>query len=217
MPLVAATLLVEIADSLSDYGTFDPTGDFLERKFDEAAEEVHKAFSWPFLIAQSTIATTQGNLGLYSVPTDFGGLVPVKGTNKFYAYDQYAVPNPIGDGPQGQKYPIIYDEVGEGIRFFYDPGTGNKTFTYLKAFTGNVSTWPDERWLKKLLTYYTMYYALVVTPDFKEESERYMVLAEELKKRQMRALRQRGTRPDNRTLRDTWGLPAYWHLEGESG
>jgi hypothetical protein len=219
MPLSSTTLLVEIADSLSDYGSFDPTGTFLSRRLESAAARVHKDFAWPFMLKQSTIATTQGNLGPYDVPADFGGLVPFKGVNKFFAVDQYAVPPAISDGPQGQRYPIVYDEAAEKIRFFYDPGTGTRTFTYLQKYSilTDIDTWPDETWLKDLLTHYTMYFALVLTPDFKEESDRYMVLATELKKEQMRSLRQRGTRPDSRMVLDNSGNPMYYHLSGVQG
>lgn len=225
MAIVKATLLSQIADDLADQGTFATTAaGFLERKLFMAMGDVFRAPKiFSFLTKQSSISSVSGTVE-YSVPSDFAGLVPEKNLNKFYAYDVYAVPPSISDGDMGRRYPIVYNEVTRTIRFFSDPGTGTRTFTYKKALTevDDVEDWLTtaaeaqihQEWLQNFLTIRTMFYALNPTEDFAKQAQRQWDLSEAIMTRVLANLSRTQSRPDTRTTRDVNGNPYFYSFQG---
>lgn len=215
MAIVKATLLSDIADDINDFGDWS-SGGYLERQLLKAVDDVWRAHQWAFRIAAASIATTTGTLGPYAVPADFEALVSQEKVNKFFAYDQYSVPPPIPDGPQGQRYPIVYNRVTNAIHFLTDPGTGTKTLYYLPALTtldAALALFPDKVALKTILNGRTCHYALVNTEDFANQAKTYWEQSEALLTREVKRERKGSSRQDTRNILDTNGNPVYYGFQ----
>jgi hypothetical protein len=169
------------------------------------------------MIEQANIATTAGTLGPYSVPADFSGLMHQKRLHKPWSLDRYAVPPSMGDDENGRRNPIYRNEADGGLYFFLDPGTKTHVLTYLrKATLADLANWPDDQWVKTILTYYTAFFALHLTEDFREQAKSHWDLADALTTKEWQVVRRGQSRPDSRTLLDTNGNPAWYALEGDS-
>ena len=75
--------------------------------------------------------------------------------------------------------------------------------------------WTEYQWVKTILTYYTAFFALHLTEDFKEQAKSHWDLAETLTIKEWQVVRRGQSRPDSRTFLDTNGNPAWYALEGD--
>jgi len=215
--ITKAALLTAIAEDLNDFGEWniDP-GRYIERHLLNAIDDVWKAQQWAFRIGSSTITVTSGTSGPYDVPADFDGLVTSEKVNKYFAYDAYGVPPPIPDGANGQRFPITFDRVLNKINFLVDPGTGTKTFYYLKRLTTldlALAALPDSVALKKILISRTSHYALVNSEDFASQAKTYWEQSEMLLDREWKRVRKGSSRPDTRTTLGASGNPIYYGFQ----
>jgi len=218
MAINSTFLLNDIASDLLEYGSFETSsGSFLERALLDAMVDIDAAHQWNHRIKQSTITTVDGTLTGYAVPSDFEALALEEKSNKYWAYDAYGVPPSIGDGALGKRYPINLNRVAQTIEFFENPGSGDKTFTYLSrcnALTA-LADWPDVLWLKRALRVRTCFYAINKNDDLKAAADSFWNLSEELIKREIALQRKGRTRPDTRNLLDINGNPIYCAFSGE--
>ena len=217
-------LLNDIADDLNDYGSWDVAdGGYLQRQLFKALDDVWKAHAWAFRITSTTFDTEAGNLGPYpsaGMPADFEELVVEEKLNKPFAYDKYGVPPPVPDGAQGERYPIYFDQTVSKIRFFADPGTGEKTLYYLLMLTDiddALALFPDSQAFKKILIARTGHYALINTEEFASQAKTFWEQSEMLLTKEKNAKRRSATRPDTRTTRDISGNPGYYSLQAGNG
>lgn len=218
MAINQAFLLNDIASDLQDYGSYEVgAGSFLERALFDAMVDVDGHHQWDYRLAQGTITTVSGTLTGYAVPADFAGLALEEKSNKYWAYDAYAVPPPIGDGTLGRRYPINLNRIGNTIEFFENPGDGSRTFTYLTRTTevADLADWPDLAWLKKALRLRACFYATTKTDDLKDIATNFWNLSEEMLKREVKLQRKGQTKPDTRTLLDINGNPMYYSFLGD--
>jgi hypothetical protein len=210
-------LLNEIAEEVSDYGEWDSEeGGFLERKLFNALDDLWVAHQWRFKIAPGTISTVTGTLGPYETPDDFDGLVNAKAVNKGYAYDAYGIPPPIPDDSQGNRYPIILNEVDNTISFLIDPGTGDKTLYYLTSLLSvdaGLLLLPETPDLRKFLVSRAAHYTLAPTSDFADQAKTFWEQSKIFLDQAVRKYRKGTSRPDTRTPRGVSGNPLYYGFQ----
>lgn len=144
----SAVLLVRLADDLKPFQRFVTTaGGFSERMLNKAAREVYQAHPWSMTLGSFTLPTVDGTYS-YDIPgtvTDFDGFPREERLQHAWAYDTHSVPL-IPDSSQGQQFPFSYNRATGKLDFPYNPGTGDKTVYYRKAYGGLTTfpTWPDK-------------------------------------------------------------------------
>lgn len=218
--IVKQTILNNIAEDLNAFGEYDvnTAGGYLERAFARAVGDLWKAKEWAFVVASTTIATTQGNKGPYVMPSDFAGLLQPEEIVRYYAVQTYSMPPNVNDGPNGERYDVTLDRVTNSIYFSEEPGASTYTINYrmTEPDTLNISEIPipDLPWSREYLTTKTAYYALRNEPEQAAVASNYLQQADLALTKEWATLRRGHTRPNGRTPMNVYGYPLFNDLVG---
>lgn len=197
--------LTDLAQDLLEYGEFGITStDFLYKQMYKAARFVDNRHPWNHQITSTTITTTAGTKGPYSVPADFEGMVGEERLSYAYAYDTAAVPI-IPDGDGQAIYPVYYHRASNKLYFVNDPGAGSFTFYYRKKLTAltELSAWPEK--LSHVIQELTKYFALKNSGDTLKEALQAREDAYELLRQEWANERRGHTLQETREPRDQYG------------
>lgn len=209
-----ATLLTAIRGYLSsDYG--DASQDPLSRlsvAFDDAVNDLWKAFNWSFIFGTATINTTAGNLGGYALPADYDSQeVPER--VDLYGYEPlYSVKETLTDS-NGNKVDVTIDRTTYTLHFFKDPNNSQYTLNYRKLPPSSEAeidgVLPDYVWINKFLRNRTAYYFTFSTPDWAKDAERFFQISEITLRNEIENIRKGQSRQRVRNPLNSYGNPVY--------
>lgn len=221
MTIAKAELLDKIAEDLNGFGSFDISdGSHFQRSLSNALADFWREKAWSFKIAESTITTTEDNLGPYDLPSDFDGFMTPDRVDIGFAWPaSYTLDNPIKDGAEGQRYQVTWNRRDDKLYFARYPGVQDLTLVYRKSepTIDDMSVLPDESWVREALTLRTAYHTLKYDEETMAAAANYGTIYTQHCLKEWNHQRKGQIKQQNRTVMSPHGYPLKVGLSGYTG